>query len=108
MESELKIIDERELLGKQFKIYGDLENPLFLAKDIAEWIDYSKSGNGSYNLTNMLKKRNGTTLITSHDLFLTAETSPHIQFLKNGKISWINDKADIEVEELKEKYKEFS
>ena len=60
------------------------------------------------NLTNILKKRNGTTLITSHDLFLTAETSPHIQFLKNGKISWINDKADIEVEELKEKYKEFS
>lgn len=55
MESELKIIDERELLGKQFKIYGDLENPLFLAKDVAEWIDYSKSGNGSYNLTNMLK-----------------------------------------------------
>ena len=36
MESELKIIDERELLGKQFKIYGDLENPLFLAKDVAE------------------------------------------------------------------------
>lgn len=43
------------MLGKQFKIYGDLENPLFLAKDVAEWIDYSKSGNGSYNLTNMLK-----------------------------------------------------
>ena len=60
------------------------------------------------NLTNILKKRNGTTLITSHDLFLTAETSPHIQFLKNGKISWINDKGDIEVEELKEKYKEFA
>ena len=60
------------------------------------------------NLTNILKKRNETTIITSHDLFLTAETSTHIQFLKNGKISWINDKADIEVEELKEKYKEFA
>lgn len=43
MENELKIIDERELLGKQFKIYGDLENPLFLAKDVAEWIDYDIS-----------------------------------------------------------------
>ena len=43
MENELKIIDERELLGKQFKIYGDLENPLFLAKDVAEWIDYDVS-----------------------------------------------------------------
>lgn len=43
MENELKLIDERELLGKQFKIYGDLENPLFLAKDVAEWIDYDIS-----------------------------------------------------------------
>ena len=55
MESNLKLLDERELLGKQFKVYGDFENPLFMAKDVAEWIDYSKSGNGSYNLTNMLK-----------------------------------------------------
>ena len=43
MENELKIIDERELLGKEFKIYGDFENPLFLAKDVAEWIDYDIS-----------------------------------------------------------------
>ena len=40
--NELKIIDERELLGKQLRIYGDFENPLFLAKDVAEWIDYDK------------------------------------------------------------------
>ena len=47
MENGLKIIDERELLGKQFKIYGDLENPLFLAKDVASWI-------GHTNVTKML------------------------------------------------------
>lgn len=41
MESNLKLLDERELLGKQFKVYGDFDNPLFLAKDIAEWIDYA-------------------------------------------------------------------
>ena len=40
--NELKIIDERELLGKQLRIYGDFQNPLFLAKDVAEWIDYDK------------------------------------------------------------------
>ncbi len=39
--NELKIIDERELLGKQFRVYGDFENPLFLAKDVAEWIEHS-------------------------------------------------------------------
>ena len=39
----MKIIDEREILGKQFRIYGDFENPLFLAKDVAEWIEYDTS-----------------------------------------------------------------
>ena len=40
--NELKIIDEREVLGKQLRIYEDFENPLFLAKDVAEWIEYDK------------------------------------------------------------------
>ena len=39
----LEIINEQEVLGKQFRIYGTLENPLFLAKDVAEWIEYDKS-----------------------------------------------------------------
>lgn len=37
----LAIIEKREVLGKEFKIYGDFENPLFLAKDVAEWIEHS-------------------------------------------------------------------
>lgn len=41
--SELKIIEQREVLGKEFRIYGDFENPLFLAKDVAEWIEHSNS-----------------------------------------------------------------
>ncbi len=40
--NELKIIDQREVLGKQFRIYGTPENPLFLAKDVASWIEHSK------------------------------------------------------------------
>ena len=39
--NELAIIEQREVLGKEFKIYGDLENPLFLAKDVANWIEHS-------------------------------------------------------------------
>lgn len=38
---ELQIINQQEVLGKDFKIYGDFENPLFLAKDVAEWIEHS-------------------------------------------------------------------
>lgn len=37
----LVIIEKREVLGKEFRIYGDFENPLFLAKDVAEWIEHS-------------------------------------------------------------------
>jgi anti-repressor protein len=39
--SNLQLIDQRELLGRDFKIYGDAENPLFLARDVAEWIEHS-------------------------------------------------------------------
>lgn len=38
---DLKIIKQQEVLGKNFKIYGDFDNPLFLAKDVAEWIEHS-------------------------------------------------------------------
>ncbi|WP_025911997.1 Bro-N domain-containing protein [Priestia flexa] len=50
----LKVIDEREVLGKCFTMYGSVDNPLFLAKDVAEWIDYSMS-NGKYKVSQMLK-----------------------------------------------------
>ena len=53
--NELQIIEEREVLGREFRIYGDFENPLFLAKDVAEWIDYAKTSQGYYDVSNMLK-----------------------------------------------------
>lgn len=37
--NELALLDERTVLGKDFKMYGDIDNPLFLAKDVAEWIE---------------------------------------------------------------------
>ena len=54
MNKELQIINQQEVLGKDFKIYGTKENPLFLAKDVAEWIDYSKTSQGYYNVSKML------------------------------------------------------
>lgn len=38
-DNKLMVIDERVVLNKEFRIYGTKENPLFLAKDVAEWID---------------------------------------------------------------------
>ena len=40
--NEIKVINEQTVLGKNFRIYGTFENPLFLAKDVAEWIEHSK------------------------------------------------------------------
>lgn len=38
---ELKVIDERIVLEKEFRIYGTVENPLFLAKDVSNWIEHT-------------------------------------------------------------------
>lgn len=45
---EIQILENRTILDRQFYIYGTAENPLFLAKDVAEWIEHS-------NLTEMLR-----------------------------------------------------
>ena len=36
---ELQVIDKRNILDHEVTTYGDLENPLFLAKDVANWIE---------------------------------------------------------------------
>lgn len=46
---ELKIIKEQQVLGRNFVIYGSIENPLFKAKDIAEWLDLT-------NVTDMISR----------------------------------------------------
>ena len=37
----LQVIDERNVLEKDFKVYGTVEEPLFDAQDVAEWIEHS-------------------------------------------------------------------
>lgn len=37
----LTVINEQEVLGRHFRIFGTVENPLFLAKDVAKWIEPS-------------------------------------------------------------------
>ena len=39
--NELQVINSRQILGHDVRVYGDFENPLFLAKDMAEWIEHS-------------------------------------------------------------------
>lgn len=46
---ENQIIKQQKVLGKQINIYGNIENPLFLAKDVAEWL-------GLTNVTDMVSR----------------------------------------------------
>ena len=48
---ELQIIAEQTLFGKEFKVYGTAEEPLFLAKNVAELIDYDKNKVGQMLIT---------------------------------------------------------
>lgn len=40
-QNEIKVIRCQEVLGKDFKVYGDIDEPLFLAKDVANMIEHS-------------------------------------------------------------------
>lgn len=51
---EIKLLNEQEIFGKDFRMYGTADNPLFMAKDVAEWIDYSQRADGSYRTTEMI------------------------------------------------------
>lgn len=39
---DLTILDEREVLNKNFRVYGTPEKPLFRARDVVKWIEHNK------------------------------------------------------------------
>lgn len=39
-ERQLQVIDSRDVFGRRFEVYGTFEEPLFLARDVAEMIEY--------------------------------------------------------------------
>ena len=47
---QMQILDKRNILEHEVTTYGELENPLFLAKDVAVWIGYEIS-----NVAKMVK-----------------------------------------------------
>lgn len=51
---ELPVFNVINILGRDFTIYGCERNPLFLARDVAEVIDYAKTGKGAYDISRML------------------------------------------------------
>mgnify|MGYP000522750973 CR=1 FL=1 len=54
VEAGVQLVDTTEILGRRIDLYRSIEDPLFLAKDVAEWIDYNQT-DGKYNVSKMLK-----------------------------------------------------
>ena len=52
---EISVFNVINILGRDFTIYGCERNPLFLARDVAEVIDYAKTGKGAYDVSKMLR-----------------------------------------------------
>lgn len=50
----LQVVAETEILEHKIKLYGSIESPWFLGKDVAAWIDYSKRANGNFQVSRML------------------------------------------------------
>lgn len=42
----LQLIKQEKIMNKDFNLYGDSDNPLFLVKDVAEMIDYDVKNSG--------------------------------------------------------------
>lgn len=55
LEQILTVIQDTEILGKKIQMYGSIEDLLFVAGDVADWIDYAKNPNGSRQTSKMVK-----------------------------------------------------
>lgn len=42
-EKVLSVIQETVILGKNIQMYNSIEAPLFLASDVADWIEHSQT-----------------------------------------------------------------
>ena len=52
----IKVIAEREICGKQFRVWNTPEEPLFLAKDVADWLGYESGRQAGKNMCRNLNK----------------------------------------------------
>ena len=83
--TSLTLLEEQRFLHKTIRVFGTVDNPLFLARDVAEWLDYSKNKDGSYKIDRMLQSvdENEKKLIKTppHSLGRSLKTNTTYRFL---------------------------
>ncbi|MDY4801429.1 MAG: phage antirepressor KilAC domain-containing protein [Fusobacterium mortiferum] len=83
---KLQIIEQREVLGKEFKIYGDFENPLFKANDVAQWIEHSNVSKMLESIDNIEKvKYEIGTLTNSYSAWFLTEDGLYEVLMQSRK-----------------------
>ena len=103
--TSLSLLREETFLEKTVRVFGTPEEPLFLARDVAEWIDYSKKQDGSYKIDRMLQS-------VDEDERVVLTTPPHIvggNLRPNQRYNFLTENGLYEVLMLsrKPKAKEF-
>ena len=81
---EIATIKTTEVLGKPLSVYGTPDEPLFLAKDVAEWIDYAKTSQGYYNVSMMLKSVDEDEKLTINILYSDGKAHNQLFLTENG------------------------
>ncbi|MGL5723446.1 BRO-N domain-containing protein, partial [Cetobacterium sp.] len=86
----LEVVKKADILGKVLSVYGDSENPLFLAKDIADWIGHTNVTEMVRNLEDETEKLNSTILSAGQNremTFLTEDGVYEVLMTSRKKIA---------------------
>lgn len=102
----MQMINEQDVLGRKFRVYGTWDDPMFLAKDVAEWIEYSKTSQGYYNVSKMLMTVDEDEKVTI--TIRNSEGRPHEQWFltENGLYEVLMQSRKPIARQFKKKVKE--
>lgn len=101
--NDLKVLGVIKILGKDFTMYGDVNNPLFLAKEVADCIKHT-------NLTVMLKSVDVDEVIKirpKHSLGLLTNNNEYNFLTENGLYEVCMLSRKPEAKEIKKEIKKY-
>lgn len=109
--TSLSLLREESFLEKTVRVFGTPEEPLFLARDVAEWIDYSKRSDGSFRLDKMLQSLDDDEKIKfttpAHNISGVLQSNTEYWFLtENGLYEVLMLSRKPKAKEFKKKVKE--
>ncbi|MGL6098952.1 MAG: BRO-N domain-containing protein [Fusobacteriaceae bacterium] len=84
---KLQVVRKEIILGRELRVFGDIENPLFLAKDIADWIDHS-------HITKMLEIVGGKDVCTSSTVVDSIGRNQEMKLLTEKQVYRILMRSD--------------